>query len=516
MSSDGDGSKDSKRKVSTSSTSGSPATTNEPVWALTSACKNKTATKLRKLLEQDEYKNHINSKNEDGDAPIHIACKEKNLAAVRLLFQQGAQKWIMNSCGASAMQIAIFRDDLKTTKFLVKDLEENNPAVTLEFGRTPLHYAAIFGRYEILEWLLKNGADPNACMEGEKTPAHVIFAQGSALTSVVTRSCLDALVDAGADLTLFDKQGRKPIHLANNEILVNYWTSVLEFDLDEQDQKGFTLLHYVCEGSAPKNLFKYLLRCCANIHARTDFGDTPLHLAARHCCLQMSLDLFKQGADVKARDMDGRNPLHVSLMYHKPQRDLIRFLKEIFLPGGGNVNDSTDTGWTALHYATFYNLADFQAVLLENGASLTERTIAGHTPLHMIGTKDIRVAPGTEEVTLQEALDGRISSNRRAPSVKRFSRDSDDDEVPQIICTEQPWAAQHQWTYESLLRIGTNCTERDMEGNLPFFLAAATEWTNATFSMVRVAASQGLFETLRNESQSAVQSSQSSYNTDCQ
>lgn len=154
------------------------------------------------------------------------------------------------------------------------------------------------------------------------------------------------------------------------------------------------------------------------------------------------------------------------------------------------------TNRTPLHYATFYNLYNVQAALLKEGASMKKCNSAGQSPLHMIGTKNFRMTGG-EEQTLQDALDGVIDAKRKSTMRVPFPLPPIDQKNYRVLRAGVLWPGQHEGVYDSLLSRGADCTKRDQYGNLPFFLAAATDWLDATFCMVRTGASQGLFETLQ-------------------
>ena len=52
----------------------------------------------------------------------------------------------------------------------------------------------------------------------------------------------------------------------------------------------------------------------ADIHAKNDFGATPLHIASAKDIRMVQL-LLDKGANVHARDNEGNTPLHVAASY---------------------------------------------------------------------------------------------------------------------------------------------------------------------------------------------------------
>ena len=76
-----------------------------------------------------------------------------------------------------------------------------------------------------------------------------------------------------------------------------------------------------------------------------------------------------------------------------------------------------------------------------------------------------------------------------------------DHDVSRVLKNGPSWQAAKlllgRGCTTSLIRSGSDATLCDNDGNLPFFLAAASFRVTETFWMVRAAASGGLFQTLK-------------------
>jgi hypothetical protein len=92
-----------------------------------------------------------------------------------------------------------------------------------EKSRTLLHGSSNRGSLVAVQWLLKNGADPNALDDHGRTPLHVCAERNTATT------VLKLLIEAGSDPNLRDSSGKTPLDYARQRArtkVIAYLTAI--------------------------------------------------------------------------------------------------------------------------------------------------------------------------------------------------------------------------------------------------------------------------------------------------
>lgn len=193
--------------------------------------------------------------------------------------------------------------------------------------------------------------------------------QGNRLLSDEYNECAKVLINAGADVSVFDYKGKAPLHYAAEyasievvEALLNNGADVNEETLERRgwSDYGMTPLFYAAsrKDSAVAEL---LLSRGANVNHEDSIGETPLHYASD----AVAPLLLNAGADVHALSIYGWTPLFRAVERRQSQA------AKLFIEAGAEVNmfDYSRES-TPLHSACVGGCVDCIRLLLDAGADV--------------------------------------------------------------------------------------------------------------------------------------------------
>lgn len=147
----------------------------------------------------------VNSANQDGFTPLHVASLHGHIDLVSLLLRHGANVNMKNSHHSTPLHLACQHTDLQIVKYLLNYNAKLNKKDL--FGNTPLLHACFRGYLDIAELLLKHGASVNVANNQGNTGLHeAVKGQYQDLVHL--------LMSNGASVNLRNKQQCTPVDFA--------------------------------------------------------------------------------------------------------------------------------------------------------------------------------------------------------------------------------------------------------------------------------------------------------------
>ena len=265
------------------------------------------------------------------DAPLLLAVKQQDKAAVRALLQQRADVNAVAGDGATALHWAVYYDEAELVDLLIAAGARVDVANDLAI--TPLYLASVNGNAAIAKRLLDQGANPNAASATGVTPLMEAARSGSA-------DVVRALLARGADV-----------------------------NVKERD-RGQTALMWAAARQHP-DVVKLLVDHGADVHARTRVRKLTVMLD------QGPRRTVKTSAqDAKQIDAGASTPL----LFAAQTGDVES--ARLLIAAGANPNDTAGDGSSALVRAIFSGQPGVARVLLDAGAN-PDAAGAGYAPLHV-------------------------------------------------------------------------------------------------------------------------------------
>ncbi|XP_043785143.1 ankycorbin isoform X3 [Apis laboriosa] len=284
-----------------------------------------------------------------GATPLMHACQQGDRARVlRLLKEQEETIGYRDRTLRSALHYCM---DAGTGGAVAAAAPELVNAPDAE-GHTPLHLAVIAGDTQLVAVLLANGADVNAKdLEGHSV-LHWATVCGEA-------ECVRLVLAAGAHPSTPDLRGGSPLHYA-----AQCCGAAATAELAVPKKVGLKVL-------------QTLLEFGADVNAKDEDGRQPILWAASAGSVEAVLALARAGgsAAAGAADKDGLTALHCAA-----SRGHARCVEALVNLCGAHPDHVDDNGCSALHYAATLGHADATALILKLGADPNRQDRKGRTP----------------------------------------------------------------------------------------------------------------------------------------
>ncbi len=271
-------------------------------------------------------------------------------------------------------------------------------------GWTPLHEASRSGHTQVVEFLLRSGANADARTDAGKSSldlAHQYLERDHAVTQTLRRHTPQQAVDHSSPPTdnCPPDQIQWMAHFGNLKELERCLPLHPGY-LNRADGQGWTPLHEASRAGHTQ-IVEYLLHSGANVDVRTDAGKSPLdlahqHLEKDHAVIQILLRHTPQQHNEAAHAAETNNvpnpqeatsPEHGECQLH----DYLWFasvgqlddMKRCLSQHSAWLNQADENGWTATHEASRGGHVQTLEYLLQAGAVVNVLTNLGRSPLDL-------------------------------------------------------------------------------------------------------------------------------------
>ncbi|MBA8755949.1 hypothetical protein HCR15_02235 [Wolbachia pipientis] len=267
---------------------------------------------------------------------------------------------------------------------------------------TPLHYAVSAGQYDMVRFLVDQGASILAKDNNVKTPLRIVNELGNTEVANFLRAKLDKY--------LFSAIERKDIRKVSD--FLDGGANI--------EAKGINNQTPLCVASCKGNLYvlKLLLSRNAKVNVQDDSRKTPLHYAAREGHSDVAELLLGRGTMIDAEDRFGMAPLHYAA-YHN-RKNMVSFL----IKQDAKIEAMDKEAKTPLHYAAGEGHLDVAQLLLECDAIIDAKDCYDRDPLYYADSYNkldvVRLLEGRNGVNTCNPLTNFLSACIHSPIARYF------------------------------------------------------------------------------------------------
>ncbi len=205
---------------------------------------------------------------------------------------------------------------------------------------TVLHLAVGIGGRNIVELLIKKGANVNAVNSYKQTPLHYAFYKKS-------KEMAALLLDNGAHINCRNVWGNTPFYRA---VRSGYMEGI-----------------------------QFLIQRGADINLPSASGKSPLHAAVGRADVTIVDLLLKHGADINSRDTWKQTPLFIAASTKAVE------LVKLLTANGADIHQKNGWGQTVLHRAAIAGYLDIVDLLIDKGAEINKTDSKNRTPIDYAG-----------------------------------------------------------------------------------------------------------------------------------
>ena len=224
------------------------------------------------------------------------ALDREDIKSMQQCIDQGADTQTCNERGDTLLHVAVEYNKIKAAPLLLKYIDINT---TNAFGATPLHRAVFNCNFNMVEFLVNNGANIEAKTRAQETPLYVALNWNGSYIRIPK-----FLAEHGANIHAKNIKGRTPLHIVVSGGWLHQAHVLLSSQsfIDLKDPNIQLLLDKSLLDDRLDIINIILDRAdCADIDTKNKIGETLLCRAIRYNYPDLIRLLIHKGADVHAK-----------------------------------------------------------------------------------------------------------------------------------------------------------------------------------------------------------------------
>ncbi|XP_059487008.1 serine/threonine-protein phosphatase 6 regulatory ankyrin repeat subunit A-like [Neocloeon triangulifer] len=315
-----------------------------------------------------------NEPDSEGYTPFLLSAGAADVNVVCFFVEKGANLSSANKTGRNALHLSCQEGKLENARYLLSTGRFDLAQKDLQ-GYEAIHIATIEEHCNILDLLLENGGDVNACTDSSLQMTPLLLA-----AECCQLDTFKFLVERGADLDLEDTMSNdlflRSCYSENNLDVARFLVEIGKYDLEKRNVTGKT--PWIRLGHSSSIEFKqFLVDLGADVHATDNFNMTALTMAAQYSSVENCKYLMSLGMDFDVLTRDGGTALHQACISGNVAT--AKFILEL---GRLDINATQEKGLTPLHMAAGRGHLDMVKLLVQSGAKLGKRSNKGLLAFH--------------------------------------------------------------------------------------------------------------------------------------
>eukprot|EP00803_Ostreobium_quekettii_P007114 evm.model.scf_19.2 EVM.evm.TU.scf_19.2 scf_19:28826-30502(-) len=313
------------------------------------------------------------ARNSDADKKLFRTSKRGNATAAEEALDEGAN--VEAKFGwddQTPLLVATRKGHLEVVELLIR-AGANVEGASLG-GVTPVAEACIQGHLEVLLALLRAGASPHKSVAYGR--------QRKRLRTAADRKKSEleqALLNAGLQVEGANVMGDTPLMLASVFAHPHIVETLLRWDavVGQANRHGATALHYACYGRSPESaaIVRMLLEAGGDANLPDTLGETPLFYAVIGGGADTVGVLLEAGVAVNATNKRGQTPIFFSAFGNSVR------VMNVLLEAGADLGVLDSKGNTPLFLTASVGTARAARTLVQAGAKVDAANKAGETAL---------------------------------------------------------------------------------------------------------------------------------------